>query len=498
MSSWLRDAFWIAAATAVSRVLGLVREVVVADQFGASGAYDAYLIAFFIPHMLRRLLAEGALSSAFIPLYAERLNANRRSADRFASVVVSAGLVVFPALTALGVLLAPVYVPLLADGFNAAQRELAVHLSRITFPFIGLAGLAAIVMGVLNSHGRFGLPALMPAFFNVAVILSVLVWRGLGVDALALGVLLGGAAQLLLQLPLLRGRLTFGWRLDWRDDGLRRMLKLLLPAAIGLAVVQINLLVDNKLASHLPEGGISALQYAIRLFQLPMGLVAVAVSTAILPRLSVQAVSGLVKPLRQGVELCALILLPATVGLLLLGKPTIELLFEHGAFTPQATLRTANALQFYALGLLPYGLATVLTRAFYALKDGKTPVWLSGIAVGVNVALSLLLVGPMGVGGLALATSIAGWAQFAATWWVLARRLGASPLGGLLSGWARIAVASAVMGAVVWAIWLWTLGWTQNDFAIVMLPAGLGIGVYAALTWPSLTRLRRESRVGEP
>jgi putative peptidoglycan lipid II flippase len=493
MKSWLRDAIWIAAATGISRVLGLVREVVVADQFGASSAYDAYLIAFFIPHMLRRLLAEGALSNAFIPLYAERLKNGRGEADQFASMVLSAALIIFPVLIGLGILFAPIYVPLLADGFDEAQRGLAIHLSQITFPFIGLMGLAAIVMGVLNSHGKFGLPALMPAFFNVAIIISVLIWNGLGIEALALGVLLGGLTQLLLQLPLLRGRFRFRWSFNWHDSGLRQLGQLLLPSIIGLAVVQINVLVDNKLASHLPDGGISALQYAIRLFQLPMGLVAVAISTAILPRLSVPDAGGMLAPLRQGIKLCALILLPATVGLFVLGKPSIELLFEHGAFTADATLRTANALQFYVLGLLPYGLATVLTRTFYALKDSKTPVWLSAVAVGVNVVLSILFVDAMGVGGLALATSIAGWTQLALTWWALDRKLNASLSEGILSDLIRALLASLIMGVVVWGIFSWTTSWTANEFLIVALPISVGIIAYVGMVWSSLKTLRREA-----
>lgn len=498
---WIRDVFWIALATALSRILGLVREIVIAGQFGASGVYDAYLIAFFIPHFLRRLLAEGALSSAFIPLYTERLRRDRNSADLFASNVISVALLVFPALILLGIWWAPFFVPFLADGFDQAQQELAIHLSRITFPFIGLMGLAAIVMGVLNSQKHFWVPALAPVLFNVGIIFSVLALRGLEAESLAVGVLLGGAAQLLIQLPLLKGRLRFRWRLDWRDPALRQMLGLLGPAMIGMAAVQINVMVDNKLASHLSEGSISALQYAIRLFHLPLGVFAVAISTAILPRLSAQNTKNpqaLILLLRQGVLLCSLILLPATAGLWVLGQPAIRLLFEHGAFSAQDTLRTLNALQFYALGLLPYGLVTVLIRAFYALKDGRTPVVISVVVVVVNVVLALLLVGPMGVGGLALSTSMAGWVQLALTWLALVRRCKVGLLEGVRKLLLQATLAAILMGGGVWMSRVLLARWSGNEFLLVIAPAVLGIGLYGGLiyvfTGNRLSTLLAESR----
>lgn len=498
---WIRDVFWIASATALSRILGLVREIVIADQFGASGVYDAYLIAFFIPHFLRRLLAEGALSSAFIPLYTERFMRDRKSADLFASNVISAALLVFPALVLLGIGLAPFFVPFLADGFNEAQQALAIHLSRITFPFIGLVGLAAIVMGVLNSQKHFWAPALAPLLFNVGIIFSVLALRGLEAESLAIGVLLGGAAQLLIQLPLLKGRLRFRWRLDWRDPALRQMLGLLGPAVIGMAAVQVNVMVDNKLASQLSEGSISTLQYAIRLFQLPLGIFAVAISTAILPRLSAQKTENsqaLIALLRQGMLLCSLILIPATVGLWILGGPAIRLLFEHGAFSSEDTLRTLNALQFYALGLLPYGLVTVLIRAFYVLKDGRTPVVISVVAVVVNVVFAFLLVGPMGVGGLALSTAMAGWVQLALTWVALVRRCNAGLLEGVRKLLLQATLAAILMGGGVWMSGVLLGRWTGNEFLLAIAPAVLGFAVYSGLiyvfTGNGLSTLLAESR----
>jgi len=490
-----RDVFGIASATALSRALGLVREVAIANQFGASAAYDAYLIAFFVPHFLRRLVAEGALSTAFIPLYTQRLKRNPEDADAFASAVLSLGLIAFPLLILLGVALAPWYVPFLADGFDPAQLALTVHLSRITFPFIGLIGVAALAMGVLNAHGRFVVPALAPVAFNLAMIAAVLTLEGWGAESLAVGVLLGGGAQLAAQLPSLQGRFRFRWNPDWHDPGVKELLTLLLPAVVGLAVVQVNVLVDYKLASRLPAGGISALQYAIRLFQLPFGLFAVAVSTAILPRLSARAAAGIdatVPALRRGVQACAAILIPAAVGLWALGDPIVRLLFEHGAFTPADTARTAGALGFYVLGLFPYGVVTVLSRAFYALKDGRTPVAVSAVAVAVNVALSLALVGPLGVDGLALATGVAGWVQLGAAWWALQRRTG-PPLLDAAAGraLARVGLAAAAMGGGARGL-LSLLGPDANEVAAAILPMGAGVALYGALIWPLARSLAGE------
>jgi len=488
---WMQDAFWIAAATALSRVLGLVRETVIADQFGAGAIYDAYLVAFFIPHFLRRLLAEGALSNAFIPLYAERLSGSRQAADEFASTVLCASLLAFPALIVVGVLLAPYVVPFLADGFDPQQQALAVQLAQVTFPFIGLMGLSAVVAGVLNSHGRFFIPALAPVLFNVGAIACVLAFGAWGGMSLAVGALVGGAGQLLIQLPLLRGRLRFHWRLSWRDPGLRQLLALLAPATLGFAVLQVNVMVDNKLASHLAEGAISALQYAIRLFQLPLGVFALAISSAILPRMAGQGAQALLPPLRQGILACSLVLIPATVGLWALGGPAIRLLFEHGAFSGQDTVRTLNALQFYVLGMAPYGLSAVLNRAFYACKDGKSPVILSGVGVAANVFLALLLVGPMGVGGLALSTSLAGWVQLALTWGALGRRLGVSLSSGIARHLWKSALAAAAMGLLVWLAIAALSRLTDDRLALVVLPASLGVLVYLAGFWEDLRRLRQ-------
>jgi len=490
----VRSALVIASATAVSRLFGLVREMVIAHKFGASAQYDAFVIAFMIPHILRMLLAEGALSTAFIPLLSERLAKGRELAARFAGNILTVALVSFPVVVALGLLLAPHYIPFLADGFGSAKQHLAVRLTNITFPFIMLVGLAAIVMGVLQSSGRFFAPAFAPVFFNLGLIAgAVLIAPHVEPQILGLawGVLLGGLGQLLFQIPFLRGCFKLRLALDLKDEGLRRLAGLMLPMVLGLIVVELNMLVDNKLASRLGDGNIASLQYALRLFQLPLGLFAIALATALLPRLSRcsahDKLEEFIASLRQGLKLAAFILLPAIVGLLALGGPVIALLFEHGRFTPQDTARTLYVLRFLALGLIGYGMSHLITRAFYALKDARAPVTISALAVGLNVALDYLLIGPLGVGGLALATSIAGLVQLALLALVLRRRLrrARQPLiTPIIPEMGMMLINASIMGLVVYGV----------DFGLKHLGAGefarVGLGVLTGLISYSALALR--------
>ena len=455
----LQSALLIAAATALSRLLGLAREAVIAYEFGASAEYDAFIIAFLLPHMLRMLLAEGALSTAFVPLFTAKLARGRAVAERFAGTVLTLALLAFPLIVWLGIQLAPSYVPFLADGFNAAKRQLTVQLVHITFPFLGLVGLAAIVMGILSSHERFFAPAFAPVLFNVGMIVGAL-FISPHVDppiaGLAYGVLLGGLAQLLFQLPFLRGIFRYRPRLDVHDESLSKLFALMLPTVLGLIVVELNVLVDNKLASRLGDGNIASLQYAIRLFQLPLGLFAVALATVLLPRLSAHAAqaerTAFLDTLQRGLRLALFILLPAAAGLIALGGPIIALLFEHGRFTPDDTVRTLYVLRFLALGVVGYGLAHPLTRAFYALQDTKTPVAISALTVGLNVALDYALVGPLGVGGLALATAIAGLAQMSLLAAALQRKLGTPLVIPIAPNAIKLALGASAMGLVVWGV----------------------------------------------
>ena len=429
MKRLARDVILLALATGISRVFGLFRDMTIADRFGAGAAYDAFLIAFFLPHFLRRLLAEGALSTAFIPAYTDALVTDR-DADRLASNVLSLLLVLFPGVVAAGVILAPYYLPFLATGFPPDKLRLSIHLAQVLFPFIALVGFAAVFMGILNAHHRFFPAAAAPVMFNLGMIGGALLAPRFSppILGLAVGALVGGAGQLLFQVPaLIRTGFRFRFTLLPLHPGVRQMGRLMAPAVLGLAVTQVNLLVDNKLASYLGTGAISSLQYAMRLFQLPLGMFAVSIATALLPRLSRAVARGddheFASQLRQGIEGGMFLLLPAMVGLYAVGHEVIALLFQHGSFTPGDTLRTTQILYFYIIGILPYGLVYAFTRAFYALGRTGIPLLASTGAVAANVAFDLLLVGPLGARGLALATAISGIVNAAILGTALARRI---------------------------------------------------------------------------
>ncbi len=485
--SFLKNVVVISGSTALSRILGLVRDVVIAHLFGASRAYDAYLIAFMIPHLLRRLLAEGALSSAFIPIFTERLSRDGTGA-RFANTVFTAALLFFPGLVILGIICAPFYVPFFADGFAADQLDLAIRLTQVTFPFIALVGLAAIVMGVLHSYENFFAPAFAPVLFNVGIILSafaLLPFFAEPIYALAVGVLVGGLGQLLFQIPYLKERWRYRPQLDLHDKDLQKLVRLMLPSVVGLAIFQINSIVDNKLASHLAEGSISALQYAIRLFQLPLGLFVVSVGSVILPKLAAHAAEqdreSFAKTLHESAQFSLFILLPATAGLFVLARPIIQLVFEHGNFTPEDTILTVYALVNYLPGLIGYAFAYLLTRAFYALQETRTPLLVGAVTVGLNVVLDYALVGPMGVGGLALATSIAGIANALLLAFALQRRLSRN-LGAAFitdSKTAKMLGASVLMGIAVHLLALWLT--PGGEFLTVGLSVAFGVSVYLGL-----------------
>ncbi|MFB6291364.1 MAG: murein biosynthesis integral membrane protein MurJ [Candidatus Bipolaricaulia bacterium] len=484
MRRFARDIVIIAGATAVSRVFGLFRDIVIADKFGAGTAYDAYLIAFYVPHFLRRLLAEGALALSFIPVYTDYLKNDPREASKLAANAINLSLLTFPLIVLGGILLAPYFVPFLASGFSPSQQKLTIELTRVIFPFIGIIGMAALVMGVLKSRKTFFAPAFAPVFFNVGVIAGALFlgrFFSRPIFGLAVGVLLGGMGQLGFQLPYLN-RSGFSWSpvLFPLHPGLKRALKMMVPVVLGLIAMQVNVMVDNKLASHLVAGSVSSLQYATRLYQLPLGLFAIAISTAILPRLSEKWASGeksdYAEMLNRGIKISLLIVVPATLGLFVLGKPIIELLFEHRNFLPSDTVRTTHVLHLYLVGLIGYSFVTLFSRAFYSMKDTITPVIVSSIAVGVNVGLDLLLIGPMKVGGLALATGVSGVVNGLLLVVAFGIRTG---LRGYLPGslfLVRVLVSAGIMGIVVSIVRKFIP--LASDFSVVTLGVIAGIASY--------------------
>ena len=482
-----RDVLLMAAATAVSRIFGLFRDATIAGQFGASAAYDAFVVAFFVPHMLRQLLAEGALSASLVPLYTEaRLHGQDENA--FISSVLSWLLVLFPLLVLAGVLLAPWYVPFLASGFEAQTLRTAIRMTQMLFPFIAFVGVAAVFSALLHAHHRFAVASLAPVMFNVGMILgAVFLWRlfpSQPVYGLALGGLLGAVGQLLVELVAAHGT---GYRFQLRfrplHPQIHRLVRLMLPAAAALLVAQLNMLVDNKLASHLTAGSISSLQYAMRLFQLPLGVVAVSVASAVFPRLSAARTleddARFRALFRNGFSTSLALLLPATAGLALLARPIIALLFEHGAFLASDTQQTASVLRLYAVGIIPYGWVYMLTRTCYARQRSAFPLIASTAAVAVNIGLDIALVGPLGVEGLALATAVAGWTQAAML--IVFIRSAFHPLRRIAGDSVRVAIATAAMVGVLAAFR--TIRFSISEDIVLVLGILVGVVAYALAAW---------------
>jgi len=444
-----------------SRILGLVREQVLASLFGAGNAMDAYFVAFRIPNLLRDLFAEGAMSAAFVPTFTKHLtHEGKTSAWRLGNNVFNALLVVTGALVLLGIVFATPLVAAFASDYAAVpgKLELTVLLARIMLPVLVFVALAAAVMGMLNSLHHFFIPALSPAMFNVVTIVfgfAVVPFAGrIGlqpITIIALSTLLGGLAQLALQWPPLR-REGFRWSpvLDWRDPGLRRVLMLMGPGTIGLAATQVNVFVNTVLATGAGTGAVSWLSYAFRIMYLPIGLFGVSIATAVLPAVSrhsaVKDDTAVRNTVSDGMSLMMMLNVPATVGLIVLASPIIQLLFERRAFTPADTANTAAALQFYALGLLGYSVVRIASPTFYALGLNRIPVQVSVATVITNAILNYALVRTIGFRGLALGTSIAALFNATALLYFLHRRLHGLNGGRLAGSFLRIAVAAAAMG----------------------------------------------------
>ncbi len=470
---FLRSAGIVSAAVALSRITGLVREMVMARLFGAGVVYDAFQVGFRVPNLTRDLFAEGALSSAFVPTLTQYLTTRgRREAAELSRQVTTALLISVGAVCVLGVVFTPQLGRLLAPGFEhgPGKFELAVLLTRIMFPFLLLVVLAAHAMGALNANDRYGVPALASTFFNIGsvgigVALGFTVGRRFGeglIISMACGVVAGGALQWLWQVPSLH-RLGFRWSpgLDWSHPGLRQIGRLMLPAIVGNAAVQINVMVNTNLASnirdaagHVMNGPVSWLSYAFRFLQLPLGIFGVAIASATLPAVSRSAAAERMEEFRDmlGHSLGMLLLLtvPASVGLIVLGESMIGAVYQGGRFQSYDTHQTALALTCYSVGLVGYAAIKVLAPAFYALNDARTPVIISVASIGVNVFAAIALVRwtSLSHAGLALATSLVALVGAGALFIALARRIHGIHGRRLAYTAAKVMFAAAIMGMI--------------------------------------------------
>lgn len=468
----------------LSRVLGLAREIVISYQFGTSAQYDAYLAAFRIPDLLFNLVAGGALASAFIPPFAKLLtDGDTRGAWRLAAQVINLVFVIAAVLCALAALFAEPLVALtVGNGFASELRALTASLMRVMLLTPAVFAVSGIVMGILNAQHEFLLPALAPVMYNVSIITAALVLAPtFGVYGLAIGVVVGAFLHLLVQTPwLIRHRIHYTASLGVRDANVRQVIRLVIPRSIGIAAVQINFLVNTILASTLAAGSLAALNYAFLLILLPIGVIAQSIATVLFPTFArlfaANDVDGLRRAFSTGFRVTLFLTVPATVGLMLLARPILEILFQRGAFTAQSTDMTLVALELFAVGLFAHAGLETLTRAFYAMHDTATPVRIGIASVGLNIVLSLALLAPLAQGGLALANSIATTLEMLVLLFLLRPRLG-----GVDGKTIAMSALKMLVGAIVMAIAMVLYGWTpfaQNSFALLLGGIVIGGGAY--------------------
>lgn len=530
-----RSAGIVSIAVMFSRVLGLVRETIFARFFGAGYLYDAFVVAFKIPNILRDLFAEGALSAAFVKVFTDyQIKKTELEAWQLASLVFNVLAVVMSIITVIGILLAPWTVPLLARGFPPEKAALAVTLTQIMFPFILLVALAALAMGVLNTKGRFGIPASASTAFNIFSITTGLFfayWLSGGgwerspdkdlvpslaaqwaIIGMAIGTLAGGAAQLLIQLPSMLGvGFRFSPNLSFTDPGVRRVMRLMGPALIGTSAVQIKVLVDVFVVSTI-DGGQSWLSYSFRLMQFPIGVFGVAIGTAAIPTLSRLASENNIVRFREtlsdAIKLVFLLTIPAACGLIVLGEPIVALIYQGGAFRAFDTNMVAWSLAAYSIGLAGYAAIKVLSPSFYAMDDARTPMFISIATIAVHAPVSFgmmyLLSGigvsaerPNGYGhvGVALATSAVALVNFTALTYFMRKKIGRLNGRDILGAFVRVAIASAVMTLVCYLSYRAVAAFfNEENIGVRMLEAFIPIGL-GGLAFFIMAKLLRISEV---
>lgn len=489
MQRLVKNASVVMIGFIAANLLGLLRQIIINRTFGTSAELDAYYVAFGVPDLLFSVLAGGALGSAFIPMFAGLLTQDTDKAWRLASAIINILFVALTLVASVAALLAPWLIQVfLAPNFGAEQQVLAANLMRVMLISTVVFGLSGLLMGVHNAHHHFLAPAIAPVVYNLGIIGGALLAAASGgqIYWLAWGVVIGAALHFLVQVPALLGHQPKYFRVfDLTDPAVRQIGWLMLPRMFGLAVWQINFLINKNIGSGLPEGSITSLAVGFQIFTFPQAAIAQAIAIAVFPTLSAQAARGekdlLRGTLAQALSLTLFLALPATLGLLFLGRPIIALLFEGGEFTAQSTTMAAWALSWYAVGLVMHSVVEVITRAFYALKDTRTPVWVGAAAMVLNVIFSLTFVrvfsswGWMPHGGLALANSLATGLEMLGLAFILRGRLSGLDARKMMGSVGRSAVATAGMGL---ALFGWVQAVTIPQWLMGLGGAVVGIGVY--------------------
>jgi putative peptidoglycan lipid II flippase len=493
-----RSTAFFSLATAASRIAGLAREVVAAGYFGIAGPISAFTIAFQVPNLVRALFADAALQPAFVPVFTDLVGRRQfKEAFRLASTLLLLITMVMGALTAIFVIAAPVVIPLFAPGFkdNPHLMDLTVSLSRVLFPILILLGASGIVVGILNSYDRFGAFAISPFFWNVAIIIALVVLKPLfsppnQIYAYAIAILIGTAVQLAIPAWDLRNTpFHFTWSFEWRNPGVRRVLLLMLPVTISLGLINFNALINSTFGSLVSEDAPAAIDKAFRLYQLPQGIFSVAIATVLFPTLARYANAkefvNLRATLANGMRQILFVLLPATALILALSTPIIRLVYQRGEFDPADTKTVSTALFWFAFSLPTNGVYLLQTRTFFSLQRPWQATALAVIDLVVSAAAAAALYKPFGIGGIVAGTGIGTSAAVFAQAYILRRKFGGLELGRLLSTVIRISIACAAMAAVSWVIWdvLNSALGEGTPAQIISLGTGMAVGgvVYLAV-----------------